>query len=183
MLNDLCKIGATLGSDIPFNIVGGAQLCHGKGDVMYQTCGIQHYDLLIACGDEKMSTKDQYKKLDKIYNNFIDYPLKAEFQQVHLGFETGRCSEAFPGMYNVFETLYKDNETFNKTKKIMYSNEAKIAMLSGSGSSVFGVFPNSLYAEDARDELAKQGIKSYICLPINKTYEYILPNSDPTRDF
>lgn len=182
MLEDLCKLGATLGADVPFNIVGGVQLCRGKGEYMYQTNGIQHYNLLIACGDEKMSTAEQYKLLDEKFNNFENYPIKEQFQTAYLGFSTGRCSEAFPGMFNVFESLYENNETFNKIKNIMYSNEAKIAMLSGSGSSIFGVFPNSLYAEDAQEELAKEGITSYICRPINKTYEYILPNTDPTRD-
>ena len=180
MLDDLCKLGATLGADVPFNIVGGAQLCREKGDIMYHTYGIQHYNILIACGDEKISTGQQYKMLDEMYNNFIDYPLKEEFQQTHLGFATGRCTEAFKSMYNVFEKLYENNETYKKTKEIMYANQAKIAMLSGSGSSVFGVFPNSFYAEDARDELAKAGIKSFMCKPINKTYEYLLPNTDPS---
>ena len=181
MMEDLCKLGATLGADVPFNIVGGAQLCGGRGEKMHHTYGIQNYSLVIACGDEKMSTAEQYKSLDKIYNNFVDYPLKDEFQQTHYAFHTGRSSKAFGTMYNIFETLYEDNETFKKIKSIMYANQAHIAMLSGSGSSIFGVFPDCLYAEDARDELAKEGIKSFLCKPINKTYEYILPNADPSR--
>lgn len=178
---ELCKLGATLGSDVPFNIVGGVQLCREKGDIMYQTYGVQHYNILIAFGGHKISTAEQYRKLDEKYNDFLDYPLKEEFQKMHLAFATGRCSEAFGNMYNIFETLYEDDETFNKIKRIMYENEAKVAMLSGSGPSIFGVFPDSFYARDAQEALAKEGIESYLCNPINKTYEYILPNTEPWR--
>ena len=181
MLEDLCKLGATLGSDVPFNIVGGVQLCRGKGENMYRTYGIQHYNLLIAYGGEKLSTADQYRNLDKMYNDFKDYPIKEKFHQAYIGFETGRCTEAFGGMYNVFESLYENDETFKTIKEIMYRNEAKVAMLSGSGPAIFGIFPNSFYAEDAQAELKKQGIESYMCNPINKTYEYILPGEDPSR--
>ena len=174
-------MGATLGSDVPFNIVGGVQLCREKGDIMYQTYGVQHYNILIAFGGHKISTAEQYRKLDEKYNDFLDYPLKEEFQKMHLAFATGRCSEAFGNMYNIFETLYEDDETFNKIKRIMYENEAKVAMLSGSGPSIFGVFPDSFYARDAQEALAKEGIESYLCNPINKTYEYILPNTEPWR--
>lgn len=178
---DLCKLGSALGSDVPFNIVGGVQLCRDKGDYMYQTYGIRNYSILVTSEGEKLSTAEQYRRLDELYNNFVDYPIKEQFQQVYLAFTTGRCSEAFGGMYNIFEKLYENENTFRKIKQIMYENEAKVAMLSGSGPSIFGVFPDCLYAEDAQEALAKEGIKSFVCRPINKTYEYILPNTDPWR--
>ena len=52
----------------------------------------------------------------------------------------------------------------------MYNNSAKVAMLSGSGPSVFGVFNDKFDAENAKEFLAKEGIKSYLCNPISKTY-------------
>ena len=170
-VEDLCKIGASLGSDIPFSIVGGVQICRAKGECMEETHGIKNYCILIACGDEKLSTAEQYTKLDRLYNDFVDYPIKEEFHKVNLGFSTEQYEEAFKGMYNVFESLYEENAKFKKTKDIMYSNSAKIAMLSGSGPSVFGVFYDRFQAKKAQETLSKEGIKSYLCSPINRTYK------------
>jgi 4-diphosphocytidyl-2-C-methyl-D-erythritol kinase len=169
-VDELCEIGASLGSDVPFNIVGGVQICRAKGECMQPTSGIQNHSILIACGDEKLSTAEQYKKLDSLYNNFIDYPIKEQFYIVNSGFTSEQYTQAFEAMYNVFESLYEENEKFRKIKEIMYNNSAKVAMLSGSGPSVFGVFNDRFDAENAKEFLAKEGIKSYLCNPISNTY-------------
>ena len=113
---------------------------------------------------------EQYKKLDSLYNNFIDYPIKEQFYIVNSGFTSKQYTQAFEAMYNVFESLYEENEKFRKIKEIMYNNSAKVAMLSGSGPSVFGVFNDRFDAENAKEFLAKEGIKSYLCNPISNTY-------------
>ena len=170
---ELCNIGMGIGSDIPFCIVGGTQVCKNKGDVTFSMYGIQGYYLLIACEGNKDSTATQYKQLDAKYNNFEDYVCGKNYGDLFGAFSVGKCREAFPLMYNIFETLYENNETINKIKGIMYDNEATVAMISGSGPAVFGVFSNLLYAEDAQGALEKEGIKSIICRPINKEYEEI----------
>ena len=82
-------------------------------------------------------------------------------------------------MFNIFEDLYKDDDSINNVKKIMYDNKAIVSMISGSGPSVFGVFPSYFYAEDAQIEFAKIGIKSYICRAINKEYVEMNEREDP----
>ena len=70
---ELCKIGMEIGSDVPFCIVGGTQVCKNKGDVTFSMNGIQAYHILIAYAGNKESTADQYRMLDEKYNDFIDY--------------------------------------------------------------------------------------------------------------
>ena len=62
------------------------------------------------------------------------------------------------------------DEENKKIKEIMYNNSARVAMLSGSGPSVFGIFNDRLDAENAQNFLTKEGIKSYLCNPITNTY-------------
>lgn len=182
MIDDLCKLGAELGADVPFNIKGGVQMCQGIGEKMLETRGLRHYSLMIALGnDTKLSTAEQYKKLDEIYDNFKDYQVSENCGDTFAAYSVGRCSEAFGKMYNIFETLYQDNEDFQKIKKIMYEHSAYVAMLTGSGPAIYGIFPNSLYAEDAQAELEREGIKTYICYPINITYEIMDPNIKPWK--
>lgn len=178
---ELCNIGISIGSDVPFCIVGGVQACRGKGDVVCDIFGIQNYNLVLACGEEKESTAAQYKKLDEKFNDFKDHKISPDNHILISALISGRCREAFGKMYNIFESLYDENSSVQKIKKIMYENDANFAMLSGSGPTVFGVFPNCLYAEDAQEVLAKENIKSYICRPINKPYERIFPNEEPWK--
>lgn len=178
---ELCEMGMSVGADVPFSIVGGVQVCRGKGDVVGEILGIRYYNLLIACGEDKESTATQYKKLDEKFNDFKDHQISPDIHILVSSLISGRCSQAFEKMYNIFESLYDENSSVAKIKKIMYENEAKFAMLSGSGPTVFGVFPDRIFAEDAQAALAEININSQLSYPINKRYELIFPMEDPCK--
>lgn len=177
----LCEIGLSIGSDVPFCIVGGVQLCRGQGEKMVGMLGIKNYRILIACSEHKSSTADQYKKLDDKFNDFKKYQFAKDFPEMYAALSGGRIRDAYKGMFNIFEEIYDENSTVKKIKKLMYDNEASFAMLSGSGPAVFGAFSDMILIEDAQEALAREGIKSYSCFPINKTYEYMLPGEDPWK--
>ena len=176
---ELCKIGMEVGSDVPFCIVGGAQVCKNKGEVTFGMYGIKNYYLLIACAGNKESTAVQYRKLDEKHNDFKDYICGKGYGDLFGAFSVGRTTDALPFMFNIFEELYENDINVQKIKSVMYDYEAVVAMISGSGPAVLGIFPSVYYAEDARDELAKEGINSYVCMPINLEYEKILPDQAP----
>lgn len=178
-VQELCEIGKYIGSDVPFNIIGGVQSCTGYGTEMCQMFGIRHYCILVACGEGKNSTADQYKKLDLLFNNFEGYSVREDYSQMLSSYSNGLYREAFKHMFNIFEHLYEDNKTFIKTKQLMYDNGAMVAMLSGSGPSVFGVFSGYLYAEDAQKALMEEGIQSFICRPIDIEYQNMNPDVEP----
>ncbi len=170
-IEELCKMGLEIGSDVPFCIVGGVQVCRGKGEVSLSLRGIHNYNLLVACGDKKDSTGEQYRRLDEMFYNFERDYHKMAYMGLAEALASGRCMDAFKYMYNIFSALYDDDASFKKTKKTMYDNGAYFVNLCGSGPSVYGIFPDSLYAEDAYNALAKENIRAYICEPINLTYE------------
>ncbi|MGM9632554.1 MAG: 4-(cytidine 5'-diphospho)-2-C-methyl-D-erythritol kinase [Eubacteriales bacterium] len=168
---ELCEMGLEIGSDVPFCIVGGVQVCRGRGEVSVSLCGIHNYHLLIACGDKKDSTKEQYRRLDELFYNFERDYHKMAYMNLAESLTAGRLKDAFKYMYNIFGTLYGKDSGVEKIKRIMTDNGACFASLTGSGPSVYGIFPDSLYAEDAQMALERENIKSYICLPINLTFE------------
>lgn len=176
---ELCEIALTIGSDVPFCVLGGTQVCRGQGKVMNGMKGIKNYRILIACADQKGSTAEQYKKLDDIHNDFEKYRFAKTFGDVYTSLTGGRIMDAYKGMFNIFEDLYDEDSSVQKIKKIMYENDASFAMLSGSGPSVFGTFSDMVFLEDAQSALAKENIRTYSCHPINKTYDYILPGENP----
>ena len=87
---------------------------------------------------------------------------------------------ALTSMYNVFETLYDENSSVQRIKKLLYENQARFAMLTGSGPAVFAAFDNIFWLEDAQEILEKEGIKCYQCDLINLDYEYLIPGRKPT---
>ena len=181
-IKQLCNIGMQIGSDVPFCIVGGVQVCNKRGNIVISTFGIKYYRILIAIGDEKESTADQYRKLDEKYNDFKDYKMSMGFTNSYVAFNSGRCREGFTHMANIFESIYDEEASVHKIKKIMYDNGARAALLSGSGPSVFGAFTNMLYLEDAQEALEKEGYKCYSCQPINTAYENMSPDIEPWSD-
>lgn len=171
--DQLSEIGLTIGSDVPFCIVGGVQLCTGRGIVFDSLYGLDHYYLLIAKGEDKISTKEQYRKLDLKYDNFKDHKIREDYHLMYCDFLGKRCTPAMHRMYNIFEELYDENSSVAKIKEIMNKHDCRFSMLCGSGPSVFGVFSHGYRVEDAQEELLKNGIKSYVCYPINLEQEYI----------
>lgn len=170
---ELCVMGSQLGSDVPFCVLGGTQMCNEDGEPVYSMKGIHHYDLLIAKGDDKISTAEQYRQLDDLYNDFKDYQNGDGYVKTLISYQSGECSKAFETSFNIFETLYDENSNIAKIKAIMENNGAYFSILCGSGPSVVGVFGDRIFVEDAEKELRSLNIQTFHCFPINMTYDMI----------
>ena len=169
----LCVMAREIGADVEFNVLGGVYVCRERGKPIINTNGIRYYNLLLASCGTKDSTQLQYKKLDFMFNDFYNYKCCEGYADSIDACMGGRCSDLFQSTKNIFESLYQGNETADFIKEVMYKYNAKLVMLSGSGPTYFGVFPNSLYLEDAQEEFNKLGIETIACDPINATYEEI----------
>ena len=139
----LYEMASEIGSDVPFCLVGGAKVCKNKGDIALDIYGLRNFRVLIVCAEEKESTARQYQRLDEKYNDFVNYPINLNFSETVGALTNREGRRALKSMYNVFETLYTDSPTFKKIENIMYENQARRVMLTGSGPSVVGFF-NSL---------------------------------------
>lgn len=169
----LCEMAMEIGSDVPFCVLGGGQICTGRGKPELYIQGIHDYNLVVACGGEKLSTQDQYRQLDELFDDFLGYRCAIGYADTLSGYQSGRCRDAFAASKNIFESLYDENSMMQKIKDTMYENGAYFVQLSGSGPSLYGVFPDQLYAEDAMEALKAINVDSIKCLPINVQYDDI----------
>lgn len=176
----LMEMAMSIGSDVPFCLIGGTQICKNKGDIDIGIYGLRNLRILIACDGEKESTAKQYQKLDERYNDFKNHPINLNFSETVCALMNHECRRAVTTMQNIFETIYDENSSVAKIKNIMYDNHANLAMLCGSGPAVFGAFDDIFNLEDAQAALEKEGIRCYSCRPINLEYEYLIPGRDPT---
>jgi 4-diphosphocytidyl-2-C-methyl-D-erythritol kinase len=167
----LSKIAMSIGSDVPFCLEGGTKVCRNKGDIDLGISGLKDYKILIACGGKKESTARQYQRLDEKFNDFKDYQINVNFAETINALVKQDNELAIETMYNIFETLFEEDSKINEIKRIMYKNNARLAMLCGSGPSVFGMFDNVIDMEEAWATLEKEGINSYKCQMINFEYD------------
>ena len=139
--NELLAIGEKVGADVPFCILGGTRLCLNKGEVMAKLPDLPECNIVIVKPDQGVSTKEAYANFDAA--EWIRHPdnegfLFAATQQ---NLET-MCNKAA----NVFEQVVEVSDRV-KIKASMRKYNAKVAMMTGSGAAVFGIFTN---AEDAK---------------------------------
>lgn len=163
---ELQSIGARLGADIPFCIVGGAALVSGIGDVMIPVDKMPRYPIVIAKKGEGMSTPLAYKTLDQRYDSFTNYsPRKDLLSCLENGAQP--LSDYCRGLFNLFETVVEPlRPCVSELKKLFLANGAAGAMMSGSGTSVFGIFENEENAKKALAAAISLGAEAHLCYPL-----------------
>ncbi len=130
----LFQLSKKISADSPFFIEGGTQFGEGIGDKLLRIKDVlnERYILLVL-PDVKINTKDAYKKcLLKDKTNIKFAEMLDELKNNNLS------SELF---YNDFEGyVFKTHPEIGKIKLKILDLGAKYASLSGSGSTVFGIF-------------------------------------------
>lgn len=155
----LNKIAARLGADVPFFLTGGTALVRGKGEKIKKILKKHRWYFLLVVPDIMINTSYAYSKLaekrlkmfkntgkavkirENIANCLNKAPKMASIFQIYGGKEAiNRCQRLF---FNSFEEiLFPEMSKLARIKEALLKSGAQAALLSGSGSSVFGVFPD-----------------------------------------
>jgi 4-diphosphocytidyl-2-C-methyl-D-erythritol kinase len=165
---DLKEIALLLGADVPFFIEGGTKLSEGIGERL-KDLKAPKMSVLIVNPAINISTAEVYKRYDDlniINNNYTKKMIKA----INSG-----------NIYNIAEKLGNDLErvTINmypvieKIKTDMAELGAIGTLMSGSGSTVFGIFDEDKLLQNAEKEFNKRGFFAYIANTIDKGIEFI----------
>ncbi len=167
-IDELCAIGARLGADVPFCIKKGACIVEGIGEILTPTRSMPRFPIVIAKKGEGMSTPAAYKALDEKYNNFVGYCVEKEYFDILFKEENRENAGAFcRGLFNIFESVVEPQRlAVTELKGIMISCGSKGAMMSGSGTSVFGIFDSEDDARTACEALRLCGAEAHLCYPI-----------------
>ncbi len=129
----LARIGASLGADIPFCVYGGKARCKGIGEVITP----MEKETLFLCvvkPDADCPTGKMYSLLDETEREPVSYKENLFF--------------------NSFDAVCP--EECKQAVRRMKESGAKEAMLSGSGSAVFGVFQTESEARNAAKTLKNE---------------------------
>lgn len=165
---ELCALGAHLGADVPFCIAGTACLVEGIGEIMTPIASMPHFPLVIAKMGDGMSTPAAYGALDKRFNRFKDYTPRQELCTALRSADKNISTQDFcRGLFNIFECVVEpERPCVSQIKSIMKAHGATDALMSGSGTSVFGIFESEASAREAASILKKSGADAHVCYPL-----------------
>lgn len=160
---ELMKRGVKLGADIPYCIMKGTALAEGIGDKLTRLNPMVNYPIVIAKPPEGVSTAFVYGNLeiDNLNHPNIDALISAIDNEDVAGIASS--------MGNVLESVtIPALPVVDDIKNIMKKYKALGAMMSGSGPTVFGIFPNEHQASKASSALKR----SNMCEKVVITYVY-----------
>lgn len=164
---ELCGLGARLGADVPFCVVGGTAYADGRGDCLHPFPSMPSAYLVCACEGEGVSTPWAYGELDRRYGNFDGsvYSPKS-METLRSACEAGDLGAVGRAMYNVFEEpVLSQRPVAAELLSILRRCDPLGAMMSGSGPSVFGVFETWEAAERGAAAIRLRGYRAYTCVP------------------
>ncbi len=159
--DELCKIGAKIGADIPFCIKGGTLLAQGIGEVLSKVKPLRKCFIVLAKPEFGVNTGAAFSQFDE--NGKVHAPdclgmLKA-IQSRDLFDISSRLENVFEQFIEVPNRIYM--------KEIMRNNNALGTCMSGSGPTIFGIFDSKEDAEKAAEELKIYADDIFITKPVN----------------
>lgn len=131
----LCGLGAKLGSDIPFCIMGGTMLATGRGELLERLPSFPETYVVLAKPAIGVSTAWAYKTYDAGYAG--PHPdNEAMLEEIR----AGNREKAASLLCNVLESVtIGKHAVIDDYKQLMLQQGAMASMMSGSGPTVFGL--------------------------------------------
>ncbi len=159
----LRSMAEELGSDVSYCLSGRTALCEGRGELITPiSCDLGLY-LVIAIANEHVSTPSAYKTLDTIYSDFDGSVLTGgDARFTKLIDDLKKNTVTADGLFNVFEAAVLPTcSGAAKLKERMHALGAEAVLMSGSGPSVFGIFPTLEKAREVCAVLRTERYKAY----------------------
>jgi len=149
---ELIRFAETLGSDVPFFLYGGTALGIGRGTELYPLPDLPAYHVLVVSTGVHVSTAQAYQALNRDVTNALTSPASSpilrEFQTISWNLANGRL-EQLP-LKNDFETVvFQQHPNLAAVVRKLRRTGATCAMMTGSGSAIFGIFTSQAEAQQA----------------------------------
>lgn len=161
-LDELAQLGALVGSDVPFCVVGGTVLCEGRGEILHRRKACPKCILVGCKPDFSVSTPVLFRKIDSV--PIHHHP---DHDAMDRAIEASDIEAVAREIYNVFDPVVSgDHPEIGQIKAVYTKHGAIAAQMTGSGSVVFAVMPDMASAEAARLELKKTYKQVFIMEPV-----------------
>lgn len=149
----MMELGVCIGADVPYCVMRGTALAEGIGEKLTRLKSVPHMWIVIAKPSINVSTKLVYENLDM--GGVSTHP---DIDGIISAINEQNIEQIALRMGNVLETvtipLYP---VIQDIKNDMITHGAYNAMMSGSGPTVFGIFPDEQTALNCQVYLKEKG--------------------------
>jgi 4-diphosphocytidyl-2-C-methyl-D-erythritol kinase len=150
----LQEIAAELGSDVPFFLLGGAAVGIGRGTEIFPVPDLPATHGLILASGVHVNTAQAYRDLSPRLTTDLQRNKIHSFQSLTWN------ARSFSGLNNDFEeVVFEQHPALGVLKKRLARAGASVALMTGSGSAVFGLFPDRDAVRRAMKSFG--GVKSF----------------------
>ncbi len=147
-MDKMISMGVLIGADVPFFLFEKPAIATGIGEKLNAYHGLKSYKILLVYPEIKISTSQVYKKLNLGLTNCK--------KKLRYSFSKHRDFNAKKHLCNDLETVAGlEYPEVLEIKETLIRHGASGALMTGSGPTVFGLFPDEDSADNARRLLCK----------------------------
>ncbi len=152
-LETLIGLGAQLGSDVPFFLLGGTAAAVGRGTELYPLAGPPARYGVLAVPGVRVSTAEAYGALGRELTSAAPENIISSFESFAWSLASAPARTP-PKAANDFESVvFRQYPQLERIQRRLFRLGARPALLSGSGSALYGLFETREGARKARQSL------------------------------
>lgn len=163
-LEELAKIGATLGGDIPFCLFGGTVLAKGIGELLTPLNNLPPLNLVLVKPLFSVSTKEVYSRF-----NLARVKGRPETKLMLKAIDEKDTNFIINNLSNVLETVTLEmHPEIENIKQKLVEAGAQVALMSGSGPTVFAITETAEIAEQVAKVMDNNAYEVFVTKTYNK---------------
>lgn len=161
-VEELAALGAEVGSDVPFCVMMGTAVAEGRGEILRRLPDMPKCPIVLCKPEFSISTPVLFRRLDA--EEILCRPDHAAMEKAICH---GSLREIAAQVRNVFEPAVGcDHPEIQHIKGICMDSGALAAQMTGSGSVVFALMPDSAAAQLAQERLLKYYPQTFLAEPV-----------------
>lgn len=158
-MSELCAIGAGIGADVPFALVGGTCRVRGVGDLIKPLPPCPDCWFVVVMPSVGISTPEAFQRYDQMGS-----PVHPDCDKQEAAVRADDLSGVCAAASNALEHCSGATET-PSICALLNENGALTSLMTGSGAAVFGVFEQEEQAKAAADALRGEYKQVYLARP------------------
>ena len=160
--DEMMALAEQTGSDVAFCVLGGTALAEGRGEILTPLRDMPDCTIVICKPDYSISTPELFRAIDR--EKLRVHPDTAGILEA---IREGNLAQICRRMYNVFEDVPdRRMKIIGGIKNRLINKGAEGAVMTGTGSAVFGIFTDENTAKKACSAMAKEVPFTCLAKPI-----------------
>lgn len=158
-MSELCAIGAGIGADVPFALMGGTCRVRGVGDLIKPLPPCPDCWFVVVMPSVGISTPEAFQRYDEMGS-----PVHPDCEKQEAAVRADDLAGVCAAAGNALEHCSGANET-PSICALLNENGALASLMTGSGAAVFGVFEQEEQAHAAANALRGEYKQVYVAKP------------------